>query len=529
MARSNEKRYILILILMTLLYVLPGVFSPRDFWVEDEARYAEVLREMVHGGEWIVPHLNGTFYPDKPPLYFWLCAAAALIIGKITPAGCMFITLLSALGTVIVTCFFGALLFNRRSGFLGALILLPTLLFLGCAQIVRMDMLLTFFCTAAIYFFYLGYQNRKNSYYTLFYIFTALAVLTKGPFGFSFSFLPAVIFLIQKRAWRTLRQFIFHRGFLLFFLISGGWLVLSWVTGHSDFVRSLFFEQIAGRAVKAFSHREPVYFYLILLPFVFLPWTGFLIRAVRDLRNKSSEGAWLLFWWFIAGFVVISAVSGKLFIYLLPLIPPVTMITGRFFDRLLSDKTLLNRSFQIEGIVAVSFTFGLFGIVPFFARYFPSMQETHFGLLSVIFLPLFAGGIVLSLVKKARWLFVLLLAGMWLFSSVAMLDLVPQINDLVSARQIGESIVQYTNQGNLIATFQVRRGILNFYADQIIPELNAVDLASYFTESNRVLIMKENEYKKQMDQFSQDIRIVSQYEISNEHYVVLIPQETDAI
>jgi 4-amino-4-deoxy-L-arabinose transferase-like glycosyltransferase len=519
-----QKRAILILVIVTLLYVLPGMFSPRDFWVEDEARYAEVLREMVHDGQWIVPHLNGTFYPDKPPLYFWLCAVVALIIGKITPAGCMFVTLLSTLGTVIITYSFGALLFNRRAGFLGALILLPTFLFLGCAQIIRMDMLLTFLCVTALYFFYLGYRNQKTSYYTLFYIFTALAVLTKGPFGFSFTFLPAVIFLVPKRAWRMLRQFVFHWGFLLFFLISGGWLVLSWITGHADFVRSLFFDQIAGRAVNAFSHREPVYFYFMLLPFVFLPWTGFLIRAIRDFRKESSEGIWLLFWWFVTGFVVISAVSGKLFIYLLPLIPPVTMILGRFFDRLFSDKALLNRSFQIETTTTVLFSFGLFGIVPFFAHRFPSMQATDFGWLAAIFLPLCAAGIVLGLMKKMRWILVLLFAGMWLFSTVAMLILVPQVNDLVSARQIGKTIARYTDQGKEVATFRVRRGILNFYADRILPELAAGDLKSYFTESNRVLIMKQNEYKRQRNRFGQEVRIVSQCEISNEHYVILTVQ-----
>jgi 4-amino-4-deoxy-L-arabinose transferase-like glycosyltransferase len=520
-----QKRTVLFLILLTLVYYLPGVFSPRDFWVEDEARYAEVLREMIHDGEWIVPHLNGSFYPDKPPIYFWLCAFVASIVGKITTVGCMFVTLLSTVGTIIITYYFSIILFNRQSGFLGVLILLSTFLFLGCAQIIRMDMLLTFFCVLSMYYFYLGTIRQKNRYYTLFYLFTALAVLTKGPFGFTFTFLPAVLFLVQKRAWRILRQFIFHWGFLLFFICVGGWLGVAWLTGHPDFVRNLFLEQMAGRAVKAFSHREPIYFYLMLLPFVFLPWTGFLIRAIRTVRKETVDGIWLLFWWFVAGFLVISAVSGKLFIYLLPVIPPVTMILGHFFDRLLSDKTLLNRSFQIEGVIAVCFTFGLFGVLPLFAKRFPSMQETNFGLLAIVFIPAFVVGIVMSLMKKGKGLFLLLFVGMWFFSGITMLYLVPQVNNLVSGRQIGMEIAKYTHQGKRVATFKIRRGIFNFYANQKIPALTIGDLPDYFKGSKDVLILKEHEMNRQKGELGQDIQIISRYEISNEHYVVCIPKE----
>ena len=74
-----KTKHILIIFIVSLLYFLPGIISPRDFWVEDEARYCEILREMVHDGQWAVPHLNGHYYPDKPPTYFWLCAISSPI------------------------------------------------------------------------------------------------------------------------------------------------------------------------------------------------------------------------------------------------------------------------------------------------------------------------------------------------------------------------------------------------------------------------------------------------------------------
>jgi len=54
--------------------MLPMVASAwvRDLWAPDEPRYAQVAREIFEGGDFLVMHLCGELYPDKPPLLFWL-------------------------------------------------------------------------------------------------------------------------------------------------------------------------------------------------------------------------------------------------------------------------------------------------------------------------------------------------------------------------------------------------------------------------------------------------------------------------
>lgn len=192
---DSDPFKITLLVILCLTAALPGLLAHRDFWVEDEARYAEVVQEMREEGRWLVPHLNGHIYPDKPPLYFWCVAAITCLTGKITPFSFLLVSWLAAVGCILVTYFFAAALRDSLTALLSGLILLSSLLFLTAVQIVRMDMLFAFFIGLSLYCFYRGFQEKRRGYYCLFYLFSAAAVLTKGPLGFAFTFLPAAAFL----------------------------------------------------------------------------------------------------------------------------------------------------------------------------------------------------------------------------------------------------------------------------------------------------------------------------------------------
>src|SRR5258708_1674818 len=70
---------------LLLLLILPGVllYGCLSFHLfePDEGRYAEIPREMLVRGEWVVPYLEGQPYLDKPPLLYWLVMASYRLFG----------------------------------------------------------------------------------------------------------------------------------------------------------------------------------------------------------------------------------------------------------------------------------------------------------------------------------------------------------------------------------------------------------------------------------------------------------------
>ncbi|MFI5401846.1 MAG: ArnT family glycosyltransferase, partial [Planctomycetota bacterium] len=160
----------------------------RDLWNPDEPRYAEVAREMRVTGEWLVPHLNGAIYAEKPPLFFWLSAlgqAAGLGFnaGRVV-AG------LAALGTLLVTWALARRFLGDRAALLGAVVLGTTVFFPWLARFGVLDVVLTFFVTLAAY----GWI-RGGPWVVLFYVGIGLAVLTKGP-------VAIVLAVFAVLAWR---------------------------------------------------------------------------------------------------------------------------------------------------------------------------------------------------------------------------------------------------------------------------------------------------------------------------------------
>src|SRR4030043_873619 len=269
---SDRKLFLIFLLIAGTLIFLFNL-GGRDLWDPDESRYAVVAREMRESGNWILPHLNGNIYAEKPPLYFWLVNLSVLFLGKDTEFANRLPSALAGLLTVVLTFLFGERHCNLRVGFLSGLVLITCFLFTQTSRWMMLDSLFTLFFLLTLFYFYRGYEDDKEQqkYFFLAGIFMGFGVLTKGPIAY----IPIPILLLcsltrrdPKKIWNLnlLYSFIISLAVVLIWLIPACWI------GGEVYRDKILFGQTIGRLMEGGKHFHPqsALFYFIRFPFEFL-------------------------------------------------------------------------------------------------------------------------------------------------------------------------------------------------------------------------------------------------------------------
>ncbi len=304
--------------------------SGRGFWDPDEPRFAVVAREMLERGDWIVPRFNGEPLALLPPLTYWSSALASLPAGDVTPfsarAGVGAFALLALAATAVFD--------GGRAGAWAALALLASAKFLHQAQYLQADMLLVGAQTAALVGFWRAYtaERHRAAWLAAGYVGVALGILAKGPLG---ALLPGAIFglfLLWKRDLRALGRMGSAWGVPLVAALVVPWYAAACARGGEAFCRELLVKQNLTMFFDTWSHSQPVWYYALQLPWMFLPWTLALPFALRGLRPASDDTR-LLVVWVLFTFVFFSASEAKQAKYLLAITPPLAILVGRWIAR----------------------------------------------------------------------------------------------------------------------------------------------------------------------------------------------------
>ena len=135
---------------LTALLVIGAGLGLRDPWPADEPRFALVAKQMVESGDWLFPHRGSELYPDKPPLFMWLQAAAYTLLRDWRVAF-LLPSLLASLGTLWCVVDLGRRLWTRRVGLYAGWALLFAVQFTYQAKKAQIDPLVTFWITLANY------------------------------------------------------------------------------------------------------------------------------------------------------------------------------------------------------------------------------------------------------------------------------------------------------------------------------------------------------------------------------------------
>jgi 4-amino-4-deoxy-L-arabinose transferase-like glycosyltransferase len=339
-APPSARRDFTVLALLAALVFLPGL-GRRDVWNPDEARYAEVAREMRDAGSWAIPLLNGQVYTQKPPLLFWSIAAFGALRGGIDETAARLPSALSAIGTVLLVFALGRRLFDRRAAFLAALVFGTSLKILWQGRFGQIDMLLTFLVTLGVWFWVRAQTEERRALSLLFYLCAGLATLAKGPVGLLPPLLSIVAFLLLERDREGLRRLRVPLGLLVWLAVVLAWLIPAYFAGGESYFRQIAFKQTVTRYANPWHHFAPWYYYLTVLPANFFPWSFFLPSAVlvawkraTDLDPKVKRGLRFALCWVVVTIVFFSLSPAKRDVYILTMFPGLALFTGAALSHL---------------------------------------------------------------------------------------------------------------------------------------------------------------------------------------------------
>lgn len=332
----RKHRAILFLIAASYFFFMfgNGILSLTE---PDEVFYSQTAREMTRQHSLFTPYLFGQPQFEKPVLFYWLLQASYALLGETSFAARFFPALFASLGLLAVY-WLGILGFrDRKKAFLSAFLLMSSGLYAGLARTVLIDMVFTVLILYALLSFFWAYTHseRRGAGMILFFVFSALAVLAKGPLGAAITLGTVMSFLFYKRNIR----FLFSReslgGFLLFMVIALPWHLLMIHRYGSAFTQEFFINDHIRRFLEAEHHaNDTFYFYPLSLACCLYPWGLFaimgLLAAFKNIRKNISDIHVFLLCWVTFVFVIFSPAHSKLVSYIFPLYPALALIGGNF-------------------------------------------------------------------------------------------------------------------------------------------------------------------------------------------------------
>ena len=402
----------LVLVFFALVYLVP--LNTRLLWQPDETRYAEISREMLQRGDWVVPHLLGLRYFEKPVAGYWFNNISQMIFGDSNFAvrfGSVFSTMLSAL---LVFWLANLMWRNRQTAYIATLIYLSCTLVFSIGTYSVLDPMITLWMTAAMVASYFCLRVSGTPQKALSWIVLGLACgmgfMTKG-----FLALALPVIAVLPIVWREKRfKTLFGWGPLA--IVSAVALSLPWVLAvarqEPDYWRYFFWvEHVQRFAESNAQHKAPFWYYLPVLCLGALPWLGLLPGALRDGWTKRVLRPELFFLlsWAVMPLIFFSIAKGKLPTYILPCFAPLALLLADHLDQIRQSGTL--RALKANGIINIVFgvlmavaVLVISGILPVHVKAVFGRAELPRALIGILCFAVWALAGAMSLTDlKKRW------------------------------------------------------------------------------------------------------------------------------
>ncbi|MCL5023764.1 MAG: glycosyltransferase family 39 protein [Nitrospirae bacterium] len=473
----------------------------------DEAVFAEATKEMVQTGDWITPTYNGENRYDKPILFYLLMAGSYKTFG-INELGARFPSALSAFLLCLAFFLFVARVRGGRAAMYASLPLILSPYFLVYSHAAVTDMALALFISLSLFSFYLSLERGRSVFLYGFYVFSALAFLTKGLIGILFPFGIAFVYLLIGEGLKGLKKVFSPPGILLFVVVSGPWYVAQLAINGQEFVQQFLIKHHFQRYTGVISgHRGPLYYYLPALIVGLLPWAGCLPSGIRNafsgrktfrtagdpLREPDRESGTpqapldlFALVWFAFIFLFFSFSTTKLPNYILPAIPAAAILIASGAE--VQDRWA---RYGNAGIAVITLAMGVAFLVS--RKYLLNLGISDTGSLPLLALALFGLGILLvysSFTRKAVYGPLAALSATLLIMLAA--AALPAANAVLQATLYQYSMYakQRLGPGERVITCGINNPSIVFYSDHRIVRVgNTAELLPLLETGRRALVI----------------------------------------
>jgi hypothetical protein len=340
--RSKHADALCILAILAFSIIFFINLGSGPLWAADEQTYSQWAFHMARTGDYLTPWAYGelTFWIAKPPLYMWLMSLFYQVFGVSNFSSRLWSAIFGILSLVGVF-YLGKTLYNRKIGFLAAIILGTFVTFFLFARHAMTDVPFVFFVLTSVYFFVLSEKTENTKRYAaLSGLFFGLALMTKQ---IQALLIPLIIFAYLVLAKRSLR-FLFSKPFKLFLgvglLVFSPWFIYmtlrfgptfwEWYFFYSGFTRTVSpIEGHVGGYLYYFSYlitsENPIW--TILLPFS----AGLCAFNAAIKRLKEDT---LILMWMATVLAVFTFAQTKLYWYILPAFPAFAIAISSFLHQL---------------------------------------------------------------------------------------------------------------------------------------------------------------------------------------------------
>lgn len=345
-------------------------------WDQDEAKYAQVAREILQTRDAITLHVNGAPWFVHPPLYLWLQAITGWAFGFSEFTARIWSAVFGVVG-VLATYLLGRMLFSSRTGWLAAIVLMTMFQYFAQARLAIFDIVLVAFMLLAFYTFLHSTRDgsatgrRVDPRRAVWaFVWAGLGTLTKGPIGLLLPGMAAAAFLALRRGRYRWREVPWVKGAIVYAAIALPWYLAEWVRHGWPFVQTVigyytlnrFFGVVEGQA-------GPWWYYAPVFGLGAFPWTAFLVAMVPyHARRLGDDGSLAVLVWTGVTVIFYTLAGTKLPNYVLPAYPMAALGIAALWDRLFTGEERARRYINVAFVFTVVALLLFAGEVGVFAR-----------------------------------------------------------------------------------------------------------------------------------------------------------------